>query len=160
MTAVATPEVAIAQATATKRRRLALAGLLIVAALGFLVYKGLSSAIVFFKTANQALSERAALGNTTFQLEGTVLRHSVQHLGGARVSFDVRHGGATIHVVNSGDPPQLFRPGLPVVVVGHFVGSSDTFSSDQIMVKHSQQYIAAHPKRVKAASGPAEGTAR
>jgi cytochrome c-type biogenesis protein CcmE len=46
----------------------------------------------------------------------------------------------------------MFRPGLPVVVVGHFVGNSDGFASDQIMVKHSQQYIAAHPGRVKVVS--------
>lgn len=160
MTAVASPEVAVARATAMKKRRLVLVGLVIVAALGFLIYKGLTSAIVFFKTANQALAERATLGNSTFQLEGTVVHHSVHHLGGARVAFEVRQGGATIHVVNNGDPPQLFRPGLPVVVVGHFVGSSNAFSSDQIMVKHSQQYIAAHPNRVKATGGPAKGKAR
>ena len=58
-----------------------------------------------------------------------------------------------VKVDNTGDPPQLFRPGLPVVVVGHFVGSSDVFASDEIMVKHSQSYMAAHPNRVKAADG-------
>ena len=147
-------------------RRLTIAGVVIVAALGFLVYKGLTSAIVFFRTASQAISERTALGDTTFQLEGTVVKGTVHRVGTSFVSFDIRQGGDTIHVDNSGDPPQMFRPGLPVVLVGHFVGSTDRFSSDQIMVKHSQQYIAAHPNRVKgdpgstgtSASGSASGS--
>jgi cytochrome c-type biogenesis protein CcmE len=130
-------------------RRLAVAGLVIVMALGFLVYKGLTSAIVFFKTANEAIAQRATLGNSTFQLEGTVVYGSVHRVGSTQVTFEIAQGGATIHVENTGDPPEMFRPGLPVVVVGHFVGNSDGFASDQIMVKHSQQYIAAHPNRVK-----------
>jgi cytochrome c-type biogenesis protein CcmE len=136
----------------TTSRRLAAAGFVIVAALGFLVYKGLTSAVVFFRTANEAVAQRAQLGNSVFQLEGTVVKGTVRRAGPGEVSFDIRQGGATILVDNSGSPPQMFRPGLPVVVVGHFVGSSDRFSSDQIMVKHSQQYIAAHPGRVRASS--------
>jgi len=56
-------------------------------------------------------------------------------------------------VTNTGSPPQLFQPGIPVIVVGHFVGASDRFVSDQILVKHSNSYIAAHPNRVKALNG-------
>lgn len=135
-----------------------MAGLVIVAALGFLVYKGISSALVFFKTASEAVAQRAQLGNSNFQLEGTVVHGSVHRLGTTEVSFAISQGGTTIHVDNTGDPPQLFRPGLPVVVVGHFVGTSDNFASDQIMVKHSQQYIAAHPNRVKAATSTGHGS--
>ncbi len=146
------PGTRAARPGSTSPRRLAVVGLVIVAALGFLVYKGLTSAIVFFRTTNQAVAQRAQLGNSTFQLEGTVVQGTVHRVGTSQVSFDIRQGGATIHVENAGDPPQMFKPGLPVVVVGHFVGSSDVFSSDQIMVKHSQQYIAEHPNRVRASS--------
>lgn len=140
------------RAAARTSRRLAVAGVVIVAALGFLVYKGLTSAIVFFRTANEALSQRAQLGDSVFQLEGTVVNGTVHRVGTTEVSFEIRQGGATIDVENTGTPPQMFRPGLPVVVVGHFVGTSDRFSSDQIMVKHSQQYIAEHPNRVRSSS--------
>ncbi len=135
------------------RRRVWLVGVVIVAAIGFLLFKGLTSAIVFFKTANQAVAQRASLGNSVFQLEGTVVQGTVRHLNTDVYSFTITSGGVSVDVSNTGDPPQLFRAGLPVVVVGHFVGSSNAFASDQIMVKHSQQYIAAHPGRVKAAGG-------
>ena len=136
-------------ADAKQSHRLAVVGVVIVAALGLLVYKGLTSAIVFFRTASEAVAQRAQLGDSNFQLEGTVLHGSVKRVGADEVRFRIRQGGATILVDNSGNPPQLFRPGLPVVVVGHFVGRGDRFSSDEIMVKHSPQYTAAHPNRVR-----------
>jgi cytochrome c-type biogenesis protein CcmE len=130
------------------KRRLAFAGIVVAGAIGFLLYKGLTSAVVYFKTANEAVAERAQLGNSTFQLEGVVVSGSVHQMSGGRVAFVVAGGGASIPVVNTGDPPQLFRAGIPVVVVGHFVGSGTSFVSDQILVKHSNEYIAAHPDRV------------
>jgi cytochrome c-type biogenesis protein CcmE len=128
-------------------------GIVIVGAIGFLVYKGLTSAIVFFKTANEAVAQRAQLGNSDFQMEGTVVAGSVHHVNGDVYRFAVQSSGVKVNVENAGNPPQMFKPGLPVVVVGHFVGSGNLFSSDEIMVKHSQSYIAAHPDRVKPSSG-------
>jgi cytochrome c-type biogenesis protein CcmE len=139
-----------------QQRRLGAVGLVIVVAIGFLVFKGITSAIVFFKTANEAVAQRATLGNSTFQLEGMVLPGTVRTLNaraGTRVLFVVESGGVKVAVTNTGAPPQLFQPGIPVIVVGHFVGSSDRFASDQILVKHSNSYIAAHPNRVKALNG-------
>jgi cytochrome c-type biogenesis protein CcmE len=135
------------------RRRMWVVAVVILAAIGFLLFKGLTSAIVFFKTANEAVAQRATLGNSDFQLEGTVVHGSVKHVSGDVYRFAVESNGVSVVVDNTGSPPQLFRPGLPVVVVGHFVGSGDLFASDQIMVKHSQSYIAQHPNRVKPAGG-------
>ncbi len=142
------------KATRATRRRLYVIGVVILAAIGFLLFKGLTSAIVFFKTANQAVAQRAQLGNSEFQMEGTVVAGTVHHVGTDVYNFSVESSGVRVAVTNTGDPPQMFRPGLPVVVVGHFVGSSNLFSSSEIMVKHSAAYIAAHPDRVKAVSNP------
>jgi cytochrome c-type biogenesis protein CcmE len=135
------------------RRRLTVVGVVIVVALGLLIWKGLSSAIVFFKTADEAIADRAQLGNSQFQLEGTVVSGTIRHESGATYRFQVESAGVRVAVANTGSPPQLFRAGIPVVLVGHFVGTTDLFASDQILVKHSQSYIAAHPQRVKASDG-------
>lgn len=134
-------------------RRLAAVGVVLLAATGFLLYKGLTSALVYFKTANEAVADRAQLANSTFQLEGVVVKGSVRQLSGARVAFTIEGGGARIPVINDGEPPQLFRAGIPVVVVGHFVGATDNFASDQVLVKHSNQYVVAHPDRVTVPAG-------
>lgn len=133
--------------------RLWLAGALVLAAIGFLLAKGLGSSLVYFKTANEAVADRAALGTATFQLEGAVVPGTVRQTASG-VDFSVVSNGVRVPVANQGNPPQLFRPGIPVVVVGHFLRTGPTFLSDQIMVKHSASYAAAHPGRLEA---PASG---
>jgi cytochrome c-type biogenesis protein CcmE len=149
------PAGAAARAASSRRtrRRLWVVAFVLAAALGFLLYKALTSAIVYFKTANEAVAARAQLGTSTFQLEGVVVPGTVQRRGADVLDFTIESGGVKVPVHNSGAPPQLFQANVPVVLVGHFVGSSDAFSSDQILVKHSNAYIAAHPNRVKGPTG-------
>ncbi|MGH9129520.1 MAG: cytochrome c maturation protein CcmE [Acidimicrobiales bacterium] len=128
-----------------------LAGLVVVA-LGVLLAKGLTSSINYFETVNQAVAARASLGARTFQLEGTVVPGTVRQTAQG-ADFSVASAGVTLAVDNVGSPPALFKPGIPVVVVGHFAGGD--FASNQIIVKHSATYIAAHPARLKAANGAA-----
>ena len=135
------------------KRRLWLVGCILAGAVGFLLYKVLTSAIVYFKTANEAVADRASLGSSTFQLEGVVVPGSVRHVGPEVIDFTISSGATRIAVDNSGTPPQLFQSNIPVVLVGHFVGQSDTFASNQILVKHSNQYIAEYPGRVKGPTG-------
>lgn len=152
MNAAASREVA--RARRETRRRLRLVFLVVALAIGFLLYKTLSGAVTYFQTVDQALSSRVTLGNADFQLEGVVLAHSISRPDATTVDFVI--GGSAHHrifVTNSGEPPELFQANVPVVLVGHFVGSSDRFQSDQILVKHSNSYIAAHPARVRAPNG-------
>ena len=86
----------------------------------------------------------------TFRLEGLVVPGSVR-VSGSTVRFVAAGGVHRIAVVNHGNPPQLFQPDVPVVVVGHFEG--DGFVSDQIIVDHSAQYQQQHPDRVRAPDG-------
>ena len=133
--------------------RLAMVGIIVVGAVGFLLVKGLGSSLDYFKTVPQALESKQQIGTSTFRLEGTVVAGTVQrNLEGA--TFDVSGEGSTVHVINAGSPPQLFKADMPVVVVGHFKSkTSTTFLSDQIMVKHTATYKAQHPDRVRAGDG-------
>ncbi len=130
-----------------------LAGIVLAAALVFLLVEGLGSSLNYFDTVDQALAHRASLGTSTFRLEGVVVPGSVRRteLG---ADFAVSGSKGQVQVHNTGSPPQLFQPNIPVVVVGHFSSDrSDLFVSDQIMVKHSSNYIAQHPGRVQAPNG-------
>ena len=125
-----------------------LAGVVVVAALAFLVMRGLGNATMYFRTADEAVAQRQALGARRFRIEGTVVPGTV-HAAGDGVDFDIRGSTATVPVHHQGDPPEMFKPGIPVVLEGRF--SSGRFSSDRIMVKHSETYRARHPDRVAAA---------
>ena len=128
------------------RRRAWLLVLVILGALGFLLVRGLASATTYFYTADQAVHMKAQLGSTRFRIEGSVVPGTVTRLAD-KVDFRISNNGVVVPVVNTGYPPQLFQPGIPVVLEGQFQG--DTFVSDLIMVKHSSTYQAAHPERVQ-----------
>lgn len=127
------------------RRRQVVAGAVILASLGFVAAQGLSNATEYFLTADQAVAQRATLGTRPFRVEGTVVP-GVAHTG-AGTTFDIYAGGATVHVVDPDQPPALFKPGIPVVLVGHWQGA--TFAASQIMVKHSADYVESHPGRLR-----------
>jgi cytochrome c-type biogenesis protein CcmE len=128
------------------RKRLWVVGGLLAVAMGLILFQGLGNATVYFKTADEAVRDRSSMGTRRFRVEGTVVADSVTSTtNGAR--FRIENNGAVVAVAHHGDPPELFKPGIPVVLEGHWQGA--TFDSDLIMVKHSEQYKAKHPDRVQ-----------
>jgi cytochrome c-type biogenesis protein CcmE len=111
----------------------------LVLALGFLVYKGLSDATVYFRNADEAVAERASLGDRRFRLQGTVVDDAVETDDG--VNFDVTYKGVDVAVHHVGDPPELFKPGIPVVLEGSWdPAGGDFFASDRMFIKHDATY--------------------
>lgn len=137
---------------ARRRRPLAYVVLLVVlGALGVVVYQALSSASLYFVNADDAVRERAETGDRRFRLQGTVLGGTVEEVAGG-VQFCIAYGGARVEVHHDGDPPQMFEPGIPVVLEGRWdQGGADVFDSDRILVKHSAQYEAEHEDRLEEA---------
>lgn len=129
------------------RGRLWGAGLVIVAAIGFLLWQGLGSATVYFKTADEAVAQRASLGTRRFRIEGAVVTGSVRPRPGA-VDFQIISAGVTVDVVHRGDPPELFQDGIPVVLEGRWSADGTRYESDRIMVKHTSEYRQQNPDRV------------
>ncbi len=128
------------------RRRAWIAFALIIGALGFLVFRGLGDATVYFLTADEAVAQREALGDRRFRVEGQVVAGSVRRTADG-VSFRIREGGATVDVTHRGDPPELFQPGIPVVLEGRW--DDERFASDRILVRHTEEYRAENPERLK-----------
>lgn len=118
------------------RRRQIVAGLVIAGAIAFLLVQGLGNATQYYKTVPQALTDRASLGSTQFRIMGTV-DPDVRQIAGV-TEFSISYSDATAPVVDRKEPPQLFKPGVPVVLEGHWAGN--VFQSDLIMVKHTAIY--------------------
>ena len=136
----------------TSQRVLVVFALLIVA-LVFLLVEGLGSSLDYFDTVDQAFAHRASLGTQTLRLEGNVVPGSIRATA-IGTNFGLSEGASVVHVANTGSPRQLFQADIPVVVVGHFTSAtSPDFVSNTIMVKHSANYIAQYPGRVRAKNG-------
>jgi cytochrome c-type biogenesis protein CcmE len=106
--------------------------------LGVLVFKGLSDATLYFRNADEAVAQRESLGTKRFRLQGTVTGEPTEADG--VVSFAVVFNGESVDVRHVGSPPELFRPGIPVVLEGHWDRSGDVFDSDRIMIRHDATY--------------------
>ena len=147
MTVVAEPVPAAPPVKKPHRWRPIAAVAVVAVAIGFLLLQ-VGNATVFFKTADEAVRDRATLGHRRFRLEGVVVTESVQHVG-EHLTFRVTSKGVEVPVSFSGDEPPLFKQAQvppPVVLEGRFEG--ETFVSDKMLVKHTESYTKQHPTRV------------
>lgn len=123
---------------------------LVLIGLGVVVWKGLSSASLYFYNADEAVEQRLELGDKRFRLQGTVLGDDFDTTADG-VHFTVAYNGVSVRVQHEGDPPNLFEIGIPVVLEGRWQGSGSAcfFDSDRILVKHSEEYEADNEDRLE-----------
>jgi cytochrome c-type biogenesis protein CcmE len=154
---------------ASMRKRHRTGPLLVIAVvilgIGALLVKTLGDASLFFQNADQAVAQRIELGDKRFRMQGTVLADTVVATevdGQAAVQFSVAYNGVEVDVVHVGDPPQLFKPDVPVVLEGrwtqgnapqnvpfaHGVNDGWYFASDRMLVKHDSSYTAKNGERL------------
>ncbi len=139
----------------SSRRPAAIAALVVVVgALGYLMYGGVEENLVYFLTPNELVAKGEKAIDRPVRLGGQVVPGSVQWNADALdLRFKVTDGAKEVVVHSTGAPPQMFRAGIGVVVEGKY-GRSGVFESHSLMVKHSNEYRAptpgdsAHPARL------------
>lgn len=130
-----------------------------------LAFGDLQGNLVYYLTPSEAVERQVEFGGERrFRLAGQVVDDSV-HARATGAEFSMSDGLTTIDVVHAGAPPQLFRPGIDVVVEGSWEGGR--FASDTMMIKHDEEYCAPEreerhcPSRTPASSaGSADGPGR
>ena len=161
----------------TARRIISL--LVVAAAVGgitFALVRLVTDASLFFLNADEAVDRRGELAGQRFRMQGTPVAHSIAETRvdfEQAVAFSVSFEGVSADVVHVGSPPDLFTPGVPVVLEGRWTeglppdldtfacGANDGyyFASDHMLVKHDNEYRDTYPDRLDAAGagGAAEG---
>lgn len=122
---------------------LIVAAVIILAGFGYLLAGGISSNLVFFWTPTELLEKGEDAYDVPIRLGGQVAANSVKWNADA---LDLRFvmtdlDGAEVEVHARKAPPQMFREGIGVIVEGRFL-ESGVFESDNLMVKHSNEYRA------------------
>ena len=113
------PDLSPRQAPPPRRRRrwgVVAFLVLVVGALGVILYQGLANATLYFCNADEVGVRSECSGDKRFRLQGTVDNGSVVEDGGT-LHFTVTYNGATIPVTYQGDPGGIFQEGIPTVVV-------------------------------------------
>lgn len=157
------------KAVSPSRRRRRLVSWLVVliafAGAGFLLYRTLDSASLFFLSVDRAVAQREDLGSRRFQLHGTPVPETIQPLtlgtGQTSVRFSLAGNDSVVDVLHVGAPPDLFQPCVPVVLRGRWQDSpADSnsvqnfhFSSTQILVKHDNDYTITESSVIEGSAG-------
>ena len=121
-----------------------LAGLAILGAVIYLVYANTQANAVYYMT----VSELRSCTNCTTQSvrvagvvqQGSIVRDDAKQL----LNFVITQGGQSLAVVYSGVVPDIFRPGIEVVVEGHYTGQGP-FQAQALLAKCPSKFQAATP---------------
>ncbi len=113
--------------------------LIIVGAIGYMIWGGLGNSLVYFITPSEYFQNEAKYAGKRVRLGGLVKEGSVQYDPKTlELRFVLTDGVAEIPVFHKGTPPALFKERQGVVVEGRFKGS--VFYGDNLLVKHSETY--------------------
>ena len=137
-----------------RKRRLALAGLVLVAAAvaGSFIVMALQENISYLHSPTEVRTGKVAAG-ARFRLGGVVCEGSVRRSEGALdVRFAVTDRVRQVPVHFKGILPDMFREGTSVIATGNMVGGQ--FAATEVLAKHDEAYM---PKEV--ADAMAKGAA-
>ena len=131
--------------TSAGRKRLTAVAALLVAG-GALVYLAMSNMeqnLVYYWTPSDLLAKADTARDATIRLGGMVQVGSKEWDAETmilkfKMSESPEGDGATVPVLSTGAPPQMFREGIGCIVEGKFDGR--VFHAERLMVKHSNEY--------------------
>jgi cytochrome c-type biogenesis protein CcmE len=138
----------------SRQLRYWIAAILCVGAIVALLIGGLSHNLVYFRTVSEAVKARNSTGDHRFRIAGAVKPGTIRETR-AGVEFEITDGKQTVEIDHTGDPPELFKSGAPVVCEGRW-GRGLVFDSDRILIKHGASYT---PPSVDVNKAPTTGNA-
>ena len=123
-----------------RSRRFLIGGVIILAALSYLIYGSMQEAMVYFKTPSELKADGSAVEGKFLRIGGMVVVGSLEKdLERRTFRFQITDGKESIPVYYQGVPPDLFSEGKGAVVEGK-IGENKIFQASTIMAKHSEEY--------------------
>ena len=124
----------------TKGKRFLIGGVVIIAALGYIIYGGMQQALVYFKMPSELRAEESSMKGKFVRMGGMVVKGSLEKdLQNLTYKFQLTDGSTNFPVYFKGVPPDLFTEGKGAVVEGR-VGDDGVFQATMIMAKHAEDY--------------------
>lgn len=123
-----------------RNRRFIIGGIIILAALSYLITVNLREAMVFFKTPSELMADEGASKGKALKIGGMVLVGSLEKdLKSLTYRFRITDGVESVPVYFRGVPPDLFSEGKGAVIEGR-LGEDGVFQATTIMAKHAEEY--------------------
>lgn len=137
-----------------RKTRLWFAAAVVVVALAFLMVNGLRHFTEYYVTVPQLTSQAATLGSSEVRVAGTVVGKTVVYDPQRDyLSFLLRGGGQTVHVVYRGVEPDTFgSPDVQAIADGR-LQPDGTFLAQSLLMKCPSHYQPATPAKALASHG-------
>ena len=116
-------------------------GALLVACLGYLVFAATGTSAEYYQTISEMRSHPS---DGDVRVLGTVQDDVARSDGGLHVRFTAAEGGQSMPVDYRGTLPDIFRPGMPVVVEGR-MGPDGVFHAKALQAKCPSRFSTATP---------------
>lgn len=125
-----------------KRTKFIGGGAVIVVALGYMIYAGVTQSAVYFVTPSEI--QAAPVAGKSYRLGGLVAPGSLKwEPKTLDLTFTLTDGKASVPVRHTGTPPDLFGERRGAVVEGNW-NPGGYFKATLILAKHSEEYKAPH----------------
>ena len=115
--------------------------LLVGGALTYLIATSFDESMVYYKTVEEVLDERARFEGEPVRINGLLVEGSVKHKPGTdEFRFTLSKNGKIIEVAYSGILPDSMEPGRELVVQGTLEKGSDCLNASEILTKCPSKY--------------------
>lgn len=123
------------------RKRYLIGGVILIAAVGYLLYMALGSSTIYYVTVSELLDKGQDTYETSIRVAGRVADGSIEwNAKELELKFTVVEGGASLPVIYEGARPDGFKAGADIVVEGKY-HSNKIFRASSILIKCPSKYV-------------------
>lgn len=123
-----------------KRKRFVVASLILLAALGYMIYSAVASNSEYYLTVSEVLALGPQAQQSQVKIGGKLEDGTIAwDRGSSTVRFTITDGQKTMHVTYKGVVPDSFQPGADVILDGK-VQQDGTFAATTVLAKCASKY--------------------
>ena len=123
------------------KKRYIIGGVILVAAVGYLLYMALGSSAIYYVTVSELLDDGSNAYDTNIRVTGKVVDGSIAwNAEELELGFAVVEGGASLPVIYEGTRPGSFKAGADVVVEGRY-HPDRIFRATSILLRCPSKYL-------------------
>lgn len=123
-----------------KRKQFLIAGVVLAGILGYLIYMGVQSAMMYYMSVSELLAKGDSVYAQSVRVTGKVVEGSIQEdPANMTIRFVVADEQNSLPVVYKGVVPDAFKPGAEVVLEGTLTPSG-TFEATSLLAKCPSKY--------------------
>ena len=134
------PSVKVTGKSANKKIKFIVGGVLVAAAVVYLIYAGIASNSAYFFTVDELYAKGDTMYNRTVRVSGQVDAETIDFNNRDLIlAFDVfSESGERMHVVFNGPKPDQMREGAEAILEGKYDGQQ--FQADSLLLKCPSRY--------------------